>query len=133
MSIAQKVVVFAYSLREDGLYCRPRDSELRDEFGGRMISSSNDGESIISFSPTDVWEFEDGSRVEIAYSDATVIAGAALAVVREGDQTIGVWSIETAPTPFLKELVEQAVEYGEATAKDAEGCTVTAVRQDGEQ
>ena len=51
----------------------------------------------------------------------------AMAVVREGDQTIGVWSIETAPTPFLKELLKQAVEYGEATAQDAEGCTVTAV------
>ena len=126
-SIAQQVVVFAHSLREDGLYCRPRDSELRDEFGGRMISSSNDGESIISFSPTDVWEFEDGSRVEIGYSDAEVIAGAALAVVREGDQTIGAWSIETAPTRLLKELVEQAVEYGEASAQDPEGCTVTAV------
>ena len=73
MSIAQKVVVFAYSLREDGFYCRPRDSELRDEFGGSLVSSSNDGESIISFSPTDVWEFEDGSRVEIAYSDATAL------------------------------------------------------------
>ena len=55
------------------------------------------------------------------------------AVVREGDQTIGTWSIETAPTPFLKELVEQAVEHGEATAQDPEGCTVTAVRQDGER
>ena len=56
-----------------------------------------------------------------------------LAVVREGDQEIGTWSIETAPTPFLKELVEQAVEDGEASAQDADGCTVTAVRQDGEQ
>ena len=127
LSIAQQAVVFSYSLREDGLYCRPRDSELRDEFGGRMISSSNDGESIISFSPTDVWEFPDGSRVEIGCSIAEVIAGAALAVVREGDQTIGVWSIETAPTPFLRDLVKQAVENGEATAQDDEGCTVTAV------
>lgn len=49
------------------------------------------------------------------------------AVVREGDQEIGTWSIETAPTPFLKDLVEQAVENGEATAQDEEGCTVTAV------
>ena len=49
------------------------------------------------------------------------------AVVREGDQTIGVWSIGTAPTRFLRELIEQAVEDGEATAQDAEGCTVTAV------
>ena len=49
------------------------------------------------------------------------------AVVREGDQEIGTWSIETAPTPFLKGLVEQAVEDGDASAKDEEGCTVTAV------
>ena len=72
-SIAEQVVDFAYSLRDDGFYSRPRDSELRDEFGGSLVSSSNDGESIISFSPTDVWEFEDGSRVEIAYSDATAL------------------------------------------------------------
>ena len=126
LTSAEKVVRFAYSMREDGFYCRPRDGELRD-FGGRLISSSNDGESIISFSPTDVWEFEDGSRVEIAYSDATVIAGAALAVVREGDQTIGTWSMWTAPTRFLRDLVKQAVENGEASAKEEEGCTVTAV------
>ena len=132
LTSAEKVVRFAYSMREDGFYCRPRDGELRD-FGGRLISSSNDGESIISFSPTDVWEFGDGSRVEVGYSDAKVIAGAAMAVVREGDQTIGVWSMGTAPNRFLKKLVEQAVENGEASAKDEEGCTVTAVRQDGEQ
>ena len=145
LSIAQQVVIFAHSLREDGLYCRPRDSELRDEFGGRMISSSNDGESIISFSPTDVWEFEDGSRVEIGYSDAdtdntlsigreTVIDDReAMAVVREGDQEIGTWSMWTAPTQILRDLVKQAVEDGEATAQDADGCAVTAVRQDGER
>ena len=56
-----------------------------------------------------------------------------MAVVREGDQEIGMWSIGTAPTQFLRELIEQAVENGEATAQDAEGCTVTAVRQDGER
>ena len=60
------------------------------------------------------------------YSEAT-------AVVREGDQRIGVWSIGTAPTQFLRELIEQAVANGEASAQDADGCTVTAVRQDGEQ
>ena len=72
LTSAEKVVLFAHSIREDGFYCRPRDGEIRS-FGGRMISSSNDGESIISFSPTDVWEFEDGSRVEVAYSDAEVL------------------------------------------------------------
>ena len=74
-SIAEQVVDFAYSLRDDGFYSRPRDSELRDEFGGRMISSSNDGASLVSCSPTDVWEFPDGSRVEIGCSIAEVIAG----------------------------------------------------------
>ena len=127
-SIAEQVVDFAYSLRDDGFYSRPRDSELREEFGGRMVSSSNDGERIISFSPTDVWEFPDGSRVEIGCSIAEVIA-AAMVVVREGDQTIGTWSIETAPTPFLKELLARAALEGEASAQDPEGCTVTAVRQ----
>ena len=46
-SIAEQVVDFAYSLSEDGTYRRPRDGELRD-FGGRLISSSNDGASLVS-------------------------------------------------------------------------------------
>ena len=125
-SIAEQVVDFAYSLSEDGTYRRPRDGELRD-FGGRLISSSNDGASLLSCSPTDVWEFPDGSRVEIGCAIAEAIAGAALAVVREGDQTIGTWSMWTAPTRFLRDLVKQAVENGEASAKEEEGCTVTAV------
>lgn len=49
-------------------------------------------------------------------------------LVREGDQTIGVWSVgTTAPTPFLKELLARAALEGEASAQDPEGCTVTAV------
>lgn len=56
-----------------------------------------------------------------------------MAVVREGDQEIGAWSMWTAPTQILRDLVKQAVEDGEATAQDADGCTVTAVRQDGER
>lgn len=51
----------------------------------------------------------------------------AMAVVREGDQTIGTWSMWTAPNQFLQGLVAQAVEDGEATAQDRDGCTVTAV------
>lgn len=72
-SIAEQVVDFAYSLSEDGTYRRPRDSELREEFGGRMVSSANDGASLVSCSPTDVWGFEDGSLVEITCSDATAL------------------------------------------------------------
>lgn len=72
-SIAEQVVDFAYSLREDGFYCRPMDFELREEFGGKMVASGNDEASLISFSPTDVWEFEDGSRAEVGCSIATVL------------------------------------------------------------
>ena len=72
-SIAEQVVDFAYSLSEDGTYRRPRDSELREEFGGRMVSSANDGASLVSCSPTDVGGFEDGSLVEITCSDATAL------------------------------------------------------------
>ena len=73
LTSAERVVQFAYSLRDDGFYSRPRDSELREEFGGRMVSSANDGASLLSCSPTDVWEFEDGSLVEITCSDATAL------------------------------------------------------------
>ena len=72
MTQAQKAVEFSYSIREDGLYCRPRDKELV-ELGGYIVASSNDGASSISFSPTETWAFEDGSRAEFAYSDATVL------------------------------------------------------------
>lgn len=72
MKTAEQVVAFAYSHNEDGFFSRPRDPEVA-AFGGRLVSSSNDGEAVISFSPTDVWEFEDGSRAQIAYSDASVL------------------------------------------------------------
>ena len=47
-------------------YVRPQDSLLR-EAGGVLISSSNDNGSY-SHSPTDMWEFPDGSRLEVAFS-----------------------------------------------------------------
>ena len=48
-------------------YVRPQNSLLR-EAGGVLISSSNDNGSY-SHSPTDMWEFPDGSRLRVAYSD----------------------------------------------------------------
>ena len=50
-------------------YVRPQNSLLR-EAGGVLISSSNDGagNGSWSHSPTDLWEFPDGSRLEVAFS-----------------------------------------------------------------
>ena len=54
-------------------YCRPNDNHLA-AVGGQKLQSSNwdhNGQSITSgysFSPTDLWEFKDGSRLEVAYS-----------------------------------------------------------------
>ena len=48
-------------------YVRPQDSLLR-EAGGELVASSNDNGSY-SHSPTDLWEFPDGSRLRVAYSD----------------------------------------------------------------
>ena len=48
-------------------YVRPQDSLLR-EAGGVLISSSNDNGSY-SHSPTDLWEFPDGSRLRVAFSE----------------------------------------------------------------
>ena len=51
-------------------YARPTGKSLR-EAGGVLISSSNDGagNGSWSHSPTDVWEFPDGSRLRVTYSD----------------------------------------------------------------
>lgn len=69
-TLAEMVVELSY---ESGAYLRLRDQELA-EMGGRLVASSNDGASVISFSPTDTWEFAaDGSSVLVAYSDAEVV------------------------------------------------------------
>ena len=50
-------------------YCRPSNSSLRAA-GGELISSSNDGagNGSWSHSPTDMWEFPDGSRLQVTCS-----------------------------------------------------------------
>ncbi len=52
------------------------------------------------------------------------------ATVREADQLIGRFSVETAPNDFIRRLVAEAVQNGEATAADPEGVEVTAVRHE---
>ena len=48
-------------------YVRPSSSSLRAA-GGELVSSSNDRGSY-SHSPTEMWEFPDGSRLRVTYSD----------------------------------------------------------------
>ena len=50
-------------------YIRPSNSSLR-ALGGALVSSSNDdaGNGSWSHSPTEEWEFPDGSRLEVDYS-----------------------------------------------------------------
>ena len=48
-------------------YVRPQDSLLRAA-GGELVASSNDNGSY-SHSPTEMWEFPDGSRLRVTYSD----------------------------------------------------------------
>lgn len=58
---------------DDGNYCRPSDLALGTA-GGIKTESSNwdaDGATVpsgYSFSPTDVWEFPDGSSLVVDYS-----------------------------------------------------------------
>ena len=54
----------------EGEYCRPWGFQLR-ALGGVCLESSNDGagNGSWSHSPTELWEFPDGSRLEVAYSD----------------------------------------------------------------
>ena len=48
-------------------YVRPQGSLLR-EAGGELVTSSNDNGSY-SHSPTEMWEFPDGSRLRVTHSD----------------------------------------------------------------
>ena len=48
-------------------YARPTGKSLR-EAGGELVASSNDKGSY-SHSPTEIWEFPDGSRLRVTYSD----------------------------------------------------------------
>ena len=52
------------------------------------------------------------------------------AMVREADQLIGEFSVETAPNDFIRRLVAEAVQSGEAAATDQEGVEVTAVARE---
>lgn len=72
MTTADEVVAQSYDNGEMGEYARLSDRYLRS-LGGRLVDSSNDGESIVSFSPTDTWEFPDGSRAIIGYAMAELV------------------------------------------------------------
>ncbi len=71
MTTAETVIAQSYDNGEMGDYARLSDRYLRS-LGGRLVASSNDGESILSFSPTETWEFPDGSKAVIGYSMAEV-------------------------------------------------------------
>ena len=67
-TIAQDIqLVFQASIEEE--YQRPADKYLREVAGGTLVSSSNDGNGGWSHSPTDEWEFPDGSFLTVTYSD----------------------------------------------------------------
>ena len=68
-SMAENAESLSY---EYGRYLRLQDKELK-ELGGVLTWSSNDGERDISFSPTERWEFEDGSVLEVGYSHSQVL------------------------------------------------------------
>ena len=58
----------------DGEYARPLGCELR-ALGGVCLESSNDGagNGSWSHSPTELWEFPDGSQLEVAFSDCGAV------------------------------------------------------------
>ena len=58
----------------DGEYARPWGATLRAA-GGVCLQSSNDGAENggWSHSPTEVWEFPDGSSLEVRYSGCAEI------------------------------------------------------------
>ena len=94
-------------------YVRPQDSLLR-EAGGVLISSSNDNGSY-SHSPTDLWEFPDGSRLRVTCSDCgecrkrrTVIANAfSLNML---DLGVGATDFQVCRVPpeYIRQEIEEA-------------------------
>jgi hypothetical protein len=76
-TIAQLFAEMTMDRTEEYLaYVRPTTDEL--ERFGHLIASSNwgpDGEPVssgVSFSPTEMWEFSDGSRLEVTCSTVRV-------------------------------------------------------------
>jgi hypothetical protein len=70
MNTAQTIIDASYL---DEGYNRPSDTFLLDSGGIKTNSSNWDEEGCIitsgySFSPTDVWEFPDGSKLIVDYS-----------------------------------------------------------------
>ena len=93
-------------------YIRPSNSSLRAA-GGVLVSSSNDGagNGSWSHSPTDLWEFPDGSRLEVAFSDCgewrrrrVVIANAfSLNMLKAGPADMQVCPI---PPEYIRDEIE---------------------------
>lgn len=87
-------------------YARPSDTWLRDEFGGRIVESSNydAGNGGFSLSPTDVWEFPDGSRLSVSYRLTEVVQTAAAAVAAEIDGLTPDFCRRNADADLLEEF-----------------------------
>ena len=67
-TIAQELQITFQASIEEG-YQRPTGKYLREVAGGTLVSSSNDGNGGWSHSPTDEWEFPDGSFLTVTCSD----------------------------------------------------------------
>ena len=97
-------------------YVRPQGSLLR-EAGGVLISSSNDGGGYgpWSHSPTELWQFPDGSRLRVTCSDCgechkrrIVIANAfSLNMI---SLEVGVTNLQVGPTSpeYIREEIAEA-------------------------
>lgn len=51
--------------------------------------------------------------------------------VYEGDFFVGRFTLESAPNAFLRRLMIEANEYGDAEGIDSEGCKVTVLADEG--
>lgn len=97
-------------------YVRPQDSLLR-EIGGVLIDSSNENGGY-SHSPTDLWEFPDGSRLRVTCSECgecrkwrVVIANAfSLNML---DLGVGATDLQVCRVPpeYIRQEIEEAGGY----------------------
>lgn len=73
------------------------------------------------------YESEADMEKQIEQKSEIVAVEVETAKVSEGNQFIGEFTVDNAPNEFIRALVREALENGEATATDEQGCSVTAV------
>ena len=104
-------------------YARPTGKSLR-EAGGELVASSND-KGGYSHSPTEIWEFPDGSRLRVTYSDCgecskrrVVIANAFSLNMLTLEVRVTDLQVCRIPTELIRQEIEEAGGFASVVSND---------------